>query len=271
MLLDSLLSKILINWPKEPERPPLLLNGIGEKEWSLLRDKIVNIFIAQRENSEYPVFNAEGVIQHPDILVLEKERGKQTVEVKQTRKFIGQLSLSCHELPFKLGLIPAAHQLNVQSQNALLKTLEEPIKNRYLILGTISKNKLLPTILSRATIINIRSDRKESDSRNETAGFYEECLRLSPAQRLLKGQEWSKEKTEKIRSFFESIIPELHSQFVSSLSKGQTLKSRELLAELKKALNYAEQLERTSGANPKLLFETFLLRMPKENGGINRE
>ena len=257
MLLQQqhpLLYKILSTWQNELERPPLLLNGVKEADWENLCEEIVNIFIGKPRMSA-----------HPDILILSRDPKKQNIEVKQTRDFISQLSLSSYEFPFKLGLIPSAHHLNVQSQNALLKTLEEPLLKRYLIMGTVSKNKLLPTILSRSTIINIVRNNVETHCNaslhEETINFYEDCLKSSLPQRLQQGQIWSEGKTDKIKEFFETIIPEIHSSLIDSI-KNKNFKTAQTLArQLKKALDYSEQLGRTSGANPKLLFETFLLNI----------
>lgn len=246
------LNKILSNWLNEPVRPPLLINGMSENIWKSLREDIIKIFTEKPRMSD-----------HPDILILERELKKQNIEVKHTRDFISQLSMSSYEYPFKLGFIPSAHHLNVQSQNALLKTLEEPLQKRYLILGTISKNKLLPTILSRSTILNINRNLTETtDSvslRQEIVSLYEDCLKSSLPQRLEKGQAWSEGKTEKINEFFEFIIPELHKNLVESVKNKKIKTTQTLVEQLKKALDYTEQLGRTSGASPKLLFESFLL------------
>jgi len=263
-----LLYKVLRNWHNESERSPLLLNGLKEEEWELIKNEIIKVFLYCGDVA-YNV-SAKGIENHPDILTLERKPQKNNIEVEQTREFINQLSLSEFELPFKIGFIPAAHNLNHQSQNALLKTLEEPLKNRYLILGTRAKNKLLPTLLSRATIININQNYVEAGLKPTSTAdeglinFYQNCLKFSPVQRLKRGQEWSEGKTEKINDFFESIIPELRKKLVSSLKNGDIKNARLLTGQLKKALDYSEQLERVSGASPKLIFEAFLVRMPEE-------
>ena len=57
----------------------------------------------------------------------------------------------------KIVYIPEADNLNPESQNALLKNLEEPGKNNYFILTTSKPQLLLPTILSRCQKIKIAS------------------------------------------------------------------------------------------------------------------
>jgi DNA polymerase III delta prime subunit len=48
-------------------------------------------------------------------------------------------------------IINDAHCMNIQSQNALLKTIEEPPAHTFIILISSERNQLLPTIHSRVT------------------------------------------------------------------------------------------------------------------------
>lgn len=64
----------------------------------------------------------------------------------------------------KIVYIPEADNLNPESQNALLKNLEEPGKNNYFILTTTKPQLLLPTILSRCQKIKIASPKIENQN-----------------------------------------------------------------------------------------------------------
>ncbi|MBO5926688.1 MAG: hypothetical protein J6Q38_03945 [Clostridia bacterium] len=55
----------------------------------------------------------------------------------------------------KLFVLNNAQSMNTQSQNKLLKTLEEPPKNTYILLGATSVFTLLPTLLSRVKRLDI--------------------------------------------------------------------------------------------------------------------
>lgn len=55
----------------------------------------------------------------------------------------------------RIFLIAGAEQLTNQAQNALLKIAEEPPENAFIILTCCDKIKLLPTILSRGTEIEM--------------------------------------------------------------------------------------------------------------------
>jgi DNA polymerase-3 subunit delta' len=64
------------------------------------------------------------------------------------------LALRALEGTRKVAIVASAHQMNVQAQNAFLKTLEEPTPGTVLILISCAPDRLLATIRSRCTRIN---------------------------------------------------------------------------------------------------------------------
>lgn len=70
--------------------------------------------------------------------------------IRQLKKFFSQKPFSS---PNKLAIVYQADLLNPESQNALLKILEEPGTNNYLILATATPKALLPTIISRCHLV----------------------------------------------------------------------------------------------------------------------
>ena len=59
------------------------------------------------------------------------------------------------EFDKKLFVLVNANEMNAQAQNKLLKTLEEPPQNTYLILGATTVYPLLSTVLSRVKRLDI--------------------------------------------------------------------------------------------------------------------
>ncbi len=90
---------------------------------------------------------------HPDIMVLERigEDGKvrKAIPVDEARKLSDFFSKSPASAPHRVAIIDAADDLNVNSANAVLKTLEEPPERGILLLISHSPGRLLPTIRSR--------------------------------------------------------------------------------------------------------------------------
>lgn len=62
---------------------------------------------------------------------------------------IKRLELSIFEGPYRICIIENADEMNIQTANAFLKTLEEPPRNTILILVTTRLSMMLPTIISR--------------------------------------------------------------------------------------------------------------------------
>jgi DNA polymerase-3 subunit delta' len=102
---------------------------------------------------------------HPDVLVLAEEREmvrrkawepeggrspSRDIVVAQVRDLVDhRLALRRFEGRRRVVVIDPADAMNVQAQNALLKTLEEPPDDTTLVLVSSSPDALLPTIRSR--------------------------------------------------------------------------------------------------------------------------
>ncbi len=94
-------------------------------------------------------------LTHPDLLIIEKEAEKKEITVDKIRKiaeFVNQTSAISEN---KFIIIDSACELNKSASNALLKILEEPHKNNFLILISHNLSRVLPTIRSRCQIKKI--------------------------------------------------------------------------------------------------------------------
>lgn len=85
---------------------------------------------------------------HPDFLSIASEEKSNFIKVDQIRQLI-QFAHMTSETGRKVIVIHNAHEMNLNAANALLKTLEEPVQNCYLILVTSYPKKLPITITSR--------------------------------------------------------------------------------------------------------------------------
>ncbi len=84
---------------------------------------------------------------HADILEIYPQ--EKEIQVKQIEEAIERVSYKGIKAQFKGIIIDKAHLMNTQSQNALLKTMEEPSKDTIIILVSEYPYVLLPTVLSR--------------------------------------------------------------------------------------------------------------------------
>ncbi len=85
---------------------------------------------------------------HPDFMGIASEEKSNFIKVDQIRQLI-QFAQMTSETGRKVIVIHNAHEMNLNAANALLKTLEEPVNNCYLILVTSYPKKLPITITSR--------------------------------------------------------------------------------------------------------------------------
>ncbi len=96
-------------------------------------------------------------LAHPDFRWVAPDAGP--IKVDQVRA-LADFALGTAQLaPAKVAVIEAAHSMNVNAANALLKTLEEPPGAMYLILGSHSAGALAPTVRSRCQSYTIPRDR----------------------------------------------------------------------------------------------------------------
>jgi len=89
-----------------------------------------------------------------DVFYLSPKEGSSTINVEQTLDFIDKVQLGAVG-ESKLMIITDASRQNVQAQNKMLKTLEEPRADTVFLLLTTDEGKILPTIRSRCNIIRI--------------------------------------------------------------------------------------------------------------------
>lgn len=93
---------------------------------------------------------------HSDISLIEAERVGGILKIEQIRDLQRTLALRPYEASHKIAILQRFHEANPATQNALLKTLEEPAENVVLILTAEYPDRLLPTIHSRCQILNLR-------------------------------------------------------------------------------------------------------------------
>ncbi len=93
-----------------------------------------------------------GAEYHPDRMVVEPD-DKQSIKIDTIREMQNFCALKPVYADKKWILIEEAHQLTIESSQALLKNLEEPNSSSRFILTTHHLEGLLPTIRSRCSLI----------------------------------------------------------------------------------------------------------------------
>ena len=134
--------------------------GLGKK---LLAKEIATKLLLNKNSNEANIDLIDSE-NHPDLFLINKEkillrhitfRKNKWDDEKGYRNVNDFLSITPSIAQNKVAVILNAQTMNDESQNALLKSLEEPAPNTFIILTTNRPKSLLQTIYSRCQVINI--------------------------------------------------------------------------------------------------------------------
>lgn len=89
---------------------------------------------------------------HPDVLVVSPDG--QSIKIDAVRRLKAELSKRGVESNQRIFIIQSAEKMTTSAANGLLKFLEEPSPQAYLILTTSAKQLILPTVRSRLQLID---------------------------------------------------------------------------------------------------------------------
>jgi DNA polymerase-3 subunit delta' len=95
-------------------------------------------------------------LTYPDLHWVASEREGDVLKVEQVRQLQRQLALAPFEGKYRVAVLPRFHEASDSAANALLKTLEEPPTQVILLLTAHSRESLLPTIVSRCEVLDLR-------------------------------------------------------------------------------------------------------------------
>lgn len=114
-------------------------------------------------NPDDPVCRRLEARSHSDLLLIRRPWNEKTkklrgeITVEQARRAPEFFSRSASDGGWRVAIVDSADELNTNSANALLKTLEEPPKRGLLILIVNAPGRLLPTIRSRCRRLSLRA------------------------------------------------------------------------------------------------------------------
>ncbi len=135
-------------------------HGIGKKRLAL---RFIQALICPEGKSTgqpcltCPTCQRLARFEHPDLFPIDLEEGSKQIKIDQIRDLIHYLSLSPYQASHRFGLLYDFELANPSTQNALLKTLEEPPERVILILTAVSSDSLLETITSRCEEIKLNT------------------------------------------------------------------------------------------------------------------
>ena len=121
----------------------LLICGLNESnEVGISKEKLINLL----ENKSYP----DLLEIKPENNVIKKEQLLEMMEKFSNKSVYGT---------YQIYVIHHAEMLNLSSANTILEFLEEPENNIIAVLLSTHRYKVLPTILSRCTVMTLKQEK----------------------------------------------------------------------------------------------------------------
>ena len=158
---------------------------------------------------------------HPDVIYFQPLKNGKTYTIEDVREqLLETVDLKPFQYEKKIYIIEKADTLNIQSQNALLKTLEEPPAHAVFLLLAERAEAFLPTILSRVVVMKIRPLSAETiaDYLMQAGHLAEESHILSAYAQGRIGQALELVEDEGFREMRQYILGKLEA--LPSMSEG---------------------------------------------------
>ena len=182
---------------------------------------------------------------HPDVIYFQALDKPPKYNIEDVRKQIVEtVDLKPFQYDKKIYIIEKADTLNIQSQNALLKTLEEPPAHAVFLLLAERAEAFLPTILSRVVAMKIRPLSEETVAEylmKETGLSDEESHILAAYSQGRIGQALELKEDEAFREMRQDIMEKLEA--LPSMPEGEAYLLAKELEVYKSDLRFLDIME----------------------------
>lgn len=110
-------------------------------------------WFAQDNHPDYRLVQPESFAEPAEGEAPAKERKSDQIRIEQVRSLQDFLAVGTHRAGYRVVLLHPAEAMNPPTQNALLKSLEEPPARTVFLLATSAVHRLLPTVRSRCHLV----------------------------------------------------------------------------------------------------------------------
>lgn len=141
-----------------------LINGeIGSGKKTLAKAFATTLQCESKESE--PCGTCQSCVQmdagsHPDVVFVKHEKANLITVDEVREQILDDICIKPYKSPYKIYIVPDAQYMNVQAQNAILKTIEEPPEYGVIILLTSNLDKMLDTVKSRCIVLNTKPIRE---------------------------------------------------------------------------------------------------------------
>lgn len=186
------------------------------------------------------------LIEKPDLLIFNPD---PTITIKQVRSIEKFLSFKPVSLDSKYCVLNKAHLLTLPAQHAILKILEEPPVSAQIILTCPHQDQLLPTIVSRCQLINLKPIKLSQKTIDKQFKLYQKISNAGLGDRILLIKDHTKDSTT-AKKFIRLQTKALRAKLLKKPTPN--------LTQTLKHLHLAFQQINTN-VNPKLVLESLVL------------
>ena len=156
----------------------------------------------------------------PDMLIVEPDG--QSIKVDQIREIKKVFTQKGFESSQNLVIIQQSEKMTTQAANALLKFIEEPDGETYILFLTANSNQIISTIQSRCQLVTLRNESKESiketlleHTTNEQAIYLiSELMSTSEEAVELLENEWFNGSRETVKKWVDLILKKHPMSFI---------------------------------------------------------
>lgn len=234
------------------------------------RQKALDYAIAECKKNEIDKF---------DVSILSFEK---SVGIEDVRNLQKKVILKPFQGKEKAVILESFSGITIEAQNALLKILEEPPANTNIYITTPNKDLLLPTILSRCKIVDLK-DKSSELSQEENIQYLNILISLTSSgvgERLKLAQDIVKNKDEML-PWLERMIVVARKELISftchsdqakhernpmgSLTKSDLARDDNMSAEqylnILISFQKTHTILKTTNVNPRLALENLFLNL----------
>lgn len=248
--MKNYFSKFINNRKNSKEAVTMVITHPATEEQEDLASFAAKEILNLKENKKYR--NSANVFG-----IWPEEIDRNSIGIDLVKNFIHKAQLKPFNSKQKVGIILEADKMTLQAQNAILKTLEEPPENTFLILCVSKTEKLITTIRSRSKIFEFY--KKDKLINNKTI---EKLLKSNIIKRF--------DFVEKLLNEKDTYIKQ---EKINSLLKNLLIFHRNLLVEKNK--NHNENLQKiyliettqkaiSKNANTRLALENLFINISSD-------
>ncbi len=149
-----------------------------------ITNQSVKSYIEQEVKNMFDLkLNLSEIKQKANVYV---EAADEKIIAEDIAEYVLEMAKTNINFPGKLGIITDFEHVSIMNQNKLLKTIEDAKADTLQIIVVSSIKKVIPTIISRVVIMDLRSEKLEFDCLENERSFYEEIVKSNAELNFLK-------------------------------------------------------------------------------------